>query len=899
MVADTPRVRRTITFKLGCLVSAAVAVAVLTIGLATAWHEIGRFAEGRREALLATATVFSAAVAKPVVAGDARAVRLALRAIGRVPGAVEAEVYAAGGSLIADLGGAARLADDIDLTAATDAALNLRLLTSETVKVVVPIIDSGAEVGKLVLISETGDLMSELGDLLLGLLGAGALALAIGLGISLKLQRGITRPLVSLAAKMSMIRESHDYRSSIEVRGSDETAVLASSFNAMISEILERDRALVRHQQHLENEVAERTQDLSLAKLAAEQANEAKSTFLATMSHEIRTPMNGMLAMAELLATSDLPSRQRRYAEVIARSGQSLVAIINDILDLSKVEAGKMEIESAPISIADVVDTVIALFGERAHGKALDLAAFVSAEIPDRCLGDQVRLTQILSNLVNNALKFTERGHVLVRVVRVDGMIRIEVADTGIGIPADKLDQIFSSFTQAEQSTARRFGGTGLGLSICKKLVEAMGGAIGVDSRMGSGSTFWVKLPIEGEVQAAARNAAQSDYPVLIASRRSAVLGSMLGTFAENGLIASERALADAPPAFWIADAVVLLERGRRPTGALAVIAIAAPGSGSEDDVLARGLADRVLGWPVSQAELRPLVAELAAGRIDKQAQPASRKAAPTATRFDSAKVLVADDSAVNREVAAEALRRFGIVAETVEDGQAAMEAILSRRFDLVLMDGSMPVLDGFEATRRVRELEAQTGRSRTPIVALTAHVLGAQASEWSEAGMDDVLHKPLSMIKLEQCLKQWITGETAAAAADESQAAPEDRDELLSEETLLQLEDMSGGGEAFIQRVFALFSAQSSRLAAALEGAVAQGDFGETARLAHALKSTSLNIGALALANRAAGIELSARESGALPEAGEVDALRGLLRDSEAALSNRLNVTVATSAAA
>lgn len=868
----------------------AVAVAVLTLGVFMGWHEASRFASAKREALFATATAFSAAVGKGVAAGDAAAVRQGLRAIGQVPGAVHAEVYDRNGRLLADLGGAARLAGDLDLTEGSAAASAFGMLGAHTVRIATPVIDQGAVIGTLVLVSETGDLVGALANVLLGALGAGALALGVGLAISLQLQRAITRPLVALTRTMAEIRRSHDYDATIDVESDDETGALAASFNGMIAEIRERDGALLRHQEHLESEVEARTVDLSEAKRAAETANDAKSSFLATMSHEIRTPMNGMLVMAELLATSNLPTRERRYAEVIARSGQSLVAIINDILDLSKVEAGKLELEQAPVVLAEIVDTVVALFGERAQGKSVDLAAHVALDAPEEVCGDPVRITQILSNLVNNALKFTERGHVLVRVARSGGAVRFDVADTGIGIPADKLDTIFASFSQADQSTARRFGGTGLGLSICKKLVEAMGGAIAVASEVGVGSTFSVTLPLETTRPAAEIDRAAPGRPAIrVATSGGATSLALLASLDEAGF---ERASpADHGPAVWIMDAAALLRDARRPQGAVSVVAVAAAGDDCGDQAIARGLADRLLGWPVAQAEWRPLLTELGTGKLAPASRISSNKRVAVVATFANVRVLVADDSPVNREVACEALRRFGVAAETVEDGRAAVMAVRENAFDLVLMDGSMPELDGFAAARLIRAHEAETGRRRTPIVALTAHVLGDQADAWIAAGMDDILHKPLSVAKLESCLRRWIGEETHASVAPPPAEPPADADEqsLLDEETLGQLEQMAemSGGD-FLARVFGLFDGQAGQTLDGLEQAAKQRESGAAASLAHSLNSISLNIGARALAARLAGIEKAARDESELPSEDELGLLRRLFVETSAALAAR-----------
>jgi len=268
----------------------------------------------------------------------------------------------------------------------------------------------------------------------------------------------------------------------------------------MLAQISVRDTALSRHRETLEQTVAERTRELRMARDSAEAANKAKSDFLATMSHEIRTPMNGVMVMAELLAAAELPPRQQRYAEVIVRSGQSLLTIINDILDLSKIEAGKLDLEQVAVSPCGVIDDVMSLFWERASSKGLDLAAFVTPDVPHLIIGDPVRLNQVLSNLVNNALKFTENGHVAVHVRAVgrngDSVaLEFSVIDTGIGIPADKIGKLFEAFSQADQSTTRKFGGTGLGLAICRKLIEDHGGSIDLRSEENRGTTVLLSFP--------------------------------------------------------------------------------------------------------------------------------------------------------------------------------------------------------------------------------------------------------------------------------------------------------------------------------------------------------------------------------------------------------------------
>jgi two-component system sensor histidine kinase BarA len=624
------------------------------------------------------------------------------------------------------------------------------------------------------------------------------------------------------------------------------------------------------------------------------------------MSHEIRTPMNGMLVMAELLTSAAIPERERRYADIIVRSGQSLLAIVNDILDFSKIESGKLELECIPTDIRTLVETVMTLFGERAQSKGVDLAAFVSREIAQNVLGDPVRITQILSNLVNNALKFTESGYVLITVAAAPDrpdVLQVSVSDTGIGIPAEKLESIFSAFTQVEESTTRRYGGTGLGLSICQRLAEAMGGDIRVESTLGQGSTFAVRLPLRADPATPDRtpfNSLPEQRRVILSVAGEATRQVLLRSLAEAGFLPEiHNPGADVSASgHWIMDATTIATIGRPPeTARSRVLALAPAGDPSASVVLEQGLADCVLQRPLGGSSWATVLQRLSEG-VSLDDAPSQSVASDPVPLLSGARVLVADDSPVNREVARAALARLGITATCVENGREACEAVADTRWDLVFMDGSMPELDGFAATGQIRAREARMGHARTPIIAMTAHVIGTDADSWREAGMDGVLHKPFTLAQLAACLETWLpVGTHAGFSAPEGASAPEDecerpgpaQDALLDPEIAAQLEMMAGLSDGtFIDQVLDLYAKHAPEALAELETAVGVQNLEEIGRLAHSLKAMSLNIGASSVAALMGAMEKGARMNHACPSAADMAAAKHLLASTISAIRAR-----------
>ena len=485
-----------IRHRLSLIVVCAVLLAIGIATAASAWREASRFAAAKQAELTGTANVFASAVADELAAGSRSGAYQKLRAIGRIPGLAFARVEDTLGRRFAEIGTAVVLEHGKSDTGGWFSSFSL--LFERSVEVKADIRKNGQVIGQLILVANSSELRERLREGLVSAALAALVAALIGIVLAWRWQRRITVPIQNLTRAMEEVRTTQDFSKQVARESDDETGVMVDTFNDMLLQIRNRDDRLAEHRSQLEVKVEERTRDLRTAKEAAEAANVAKSEFLATMSHEIRTPMNGMLVMAELMSGAELAPRQQRYAEVIVKSGQSLLSIINDILDFSKIESGSMELEAIALDPAEVIDDVLNLFWERASSKGVDLAGYVGADVPGEIEGDPVRLNQVLSNLVNNALKFTESGHVVViarksAVRGPDGdelAIEFSVQDTGIGIPKDKLSSIFSAFSQADQTTTRKYGGTGLGLAICKKLVGAMGGRIGVTSTPGKGSAF-------------------------------------------------------------------------------------------------------------------------------------------------------------------------------------------------------------------------------------------------------------------------------------------------------------------------------------------------------------------------------------------------------------------------
>ena len=635
---------------------------------------------------------------------------------------------------------------------------------------------------------------------------------------------------------------------------------------------------------------------LRLAREAAEAANHAKSSVLARMSHEIRTPMNGVLGMTELLLETGLSSTQRKYAETVQRSGKNLLDIINDILDFSKIEAGKLELENVDMDVRRTVEDVVDLLAERAHSKGLELACSIPAELMTHVRGDPLRLGQVLTNLVGNAIKFTRQGAVVIRVASTDETpdkitMRFEVSDTGSGISPEAQSRIFEEFSQADGSTTRKHGGSGLGLAISKQLVEMMGGNIHVESSLGAGSTFWFTTRFEKQEVALEQDERSAPMGMLTGVRalivesstiNRGILQAQMSNWGMSNRVAAtpeqamdllvQAASRGAPYDIAIIDlgqpGMDALELARTIRGRpdIAKVRLVVLTRRQADIKSARDVGiDACLAKPVRQTMLYECLVNVMAGQAQEAAAaPAAAQPASAVQGGTRGNILLVEDNLINQQVALGILQIQGYSVTVVNNGREALDAHAQGSFDLILMDCHMPEMDGFEATREIRARERATG-TRMPIVALTANAMAQDREACLTAGMDDHLSKPFSMLTLQNMLDKWMPQAAAAPApmAEPPAAAKMNGAEVIDRQVLEQLgKVLTNGKPELLTRVINLYLVESPKLLHKLKQAAGASNAPEIASSAHSLKSSSANVGAKVLSRYCEDLETSARRS-------------------------------------